>query len=165
MDIVPLTIPIVLEFCPAAPLQSILEMAYDATNYDDSTSLLEEARDFLERIQLALAKRHFTYNFEFLRRQYRAHPNRNSLIILPRFHHRARTMLKSPIKESNNGLPCKRHYEFISWKPVIQKSPIDFNHPTLLIKLIRITGFRHPQPENTQAKCVNNASCLKIANK
>jgi hypothetical protein len=108
VDIVSLTIPVVLEFCPAAPLQSILEMACDATNYDDSTSLLEEVRDFLERIQLALAKRHFTYNFKFLRRQYREHPNQNSRIIVLQFHHRTRTMVKSPIKESNSGLPCKK---------------------------------------------------------
>jgi hypothetical protein len=74
-------------------------------------------------------------------------------------------MVKSPIKESNDGLPCKRHYKFISWKPVILKSPIDFSHPTLLIKPIRIMGFHHPQPENTQAQYVDNASFLKIANK
>jgi hypothetical protein len=34
-------------------------------------------------------------------------------------------------------------YEFISWKPVHLKSPISFNHPTLLIKPIRCTGFHH----------------------
>ncbi len=116
-------------------------------------------------LQLALAKRHFAYNFKFLRRQYRAGPNQNSLIIVPQFYHRTCTMVKSPIKESNDGLHCKRHYEFSSWQPVILKSPIDFNHPTLLIKPIRITGFHHPQPENTQARRIDNALCLKIADK
>jgi hypothetical protein len=114
-------------------------------------------------LQLALAKGHFAYNFKFLRRQYCAHPNQNSLIIVPQFPHRTGTMLKSPFKESDNGLPCKMHYEFISWKPVILKSPIDFNHPTLLIEPIRITDFHHPQPENTQAPHVNNASCFTMA--
>jgi hypothetical protein len=123
------------------------------------------AGHFKEMLQLALAKRHFAYNLKFPRRQYRARPNRNSLIIVPQFPHHACTMVKSPIKESNDGLPCEWHYEFISWKPVILKSPIDFNHPTLLIKLIRIMGFHHPQPENTQAGLVDNALCLKIANK
>jgi hypothetical protein len=102
-------------------------------------------------LQLALAKRHFTYNFKFLCRQYHAHPNRSSLRLVPQFCHRACIMVKFPIKESNNGLPCKRHYKFISWKPIILKSPVGFNHPTLLIEPIRITGFHHLQPENTQA--------------
>jgi hypothetical protein len=117
------------------------------------------------RVQSILAKMHFTYNFKFLCRQYHAHPNQNSLRMVPRFCHRTCTMVKSPIKESNDGLPCKRHCEFISWKPMILKSPIGFNHPTLLIKPIMITGFHHPKPENTQARRVDNASRLKIANK
>ncbi len=71
----------------------------------------------IHHVQLALAKRHFAYNFKFLRRQYRANPNWNSLIIVPQFHHRACTMVKSPIKESNNGLPCKRHYELFLGSP------------------------------------------------
>jgi hypothetical protein len=66
---------------------------------------------------------------------------------------------------TDNGHPRARHHEFISWKHVLLKSPIDFNHPTLLIKLIRSMGFHHLQPENTQAWLVDDASCLKIANK
>ncbi len=65
------------------------------------------------------------------------------------FHCRACTMVKFPTKESDDGLTRARHYEFISWKPVILKSPIDFNHTTLLIKPIRIMGFHHLQSENT----------------
>jgi hypothetical protein len=53
------------------------------------------------------------------------------------------------IKESDNGLPCNRHYKFNSWKPVHLKCPIRFNHPTLLIKPIRHMGFHHLQPANT----------------
>jgi hypothetical protein len=45
------------------------------------------------------------------------------------------------------------------------KSLIGFNHPTLLIKSIRSMGFHHPQPKNTQALSVDDALCLKIANK
>ncbi len=112
---------------------------------------------FYSYVQLALAKKHFVYNFLFLLRQYYARPNWNSLRMVPQFCHRARTMVKSLIKESDDGLPCKRHYAFISWKPMIQKSPIAFNHPTLLIKPVRIVGFHHPQWENIQARQVDNA--------
>jgi hypothetical protein len=119
----------------------------------------------MDPLQLDLRKKNISFKFKFLCRQYHLHPNRNSLRMVPRFHHCVRTLVQSPIKKSNNGLPCARKYEFISWKPVLLKSPIDFNHPILLIKLIRITGFHHLQLENTQAQRVDNAPCLKIANK
>jgi hypothetical protein len=52
-------------------------------------------------------------------------------------------MAKSLKKECHNGLPCNGHYEFISWKPMILKSPIGFKYPILLINPIRITGFHN----------------------
>ncbi len=111
-------------------------------------------------VQLDLPKRNFTYNVQFLRRQYRACPNQNFLRMVPWFHHPVHTMVKSPIKKSDNGLTRPRHHKFISWKPVLLKSPIDFNHPTLLIEPIRSTGFHHLQPENTQAQLVDDVLCL-----
>ncbi len=104
-----------------------------------------------------LQKKNISFKSKFLCRQYCVRPNRNSLRMVPQFHHRACTMVKSPIKESDDGLPHTRHYKFISWKPVLLKIPIDFNHPILLIKSIRIMGFHHPQPENTQAQRVDDA--------
>jgi hypothetical protein len=53
-------------------------------------------------------------------------PNRNSLGMEQSSLHHAVTMSFPPINESHNGLPRKRHYEFISWKPVHLKSPIGF---------------------------------------
>jgi hypothetical protein len=77
--------------------------------------------------------------------------NRNPLGMEQSSLHCAVTMSCSSISinEGRDGLPCARHYEFISWKPVHLNSPIGFNHPTLLIKLIRCMGFHHPQPAHT----------------
>jgi hypothetical protein len=80
-------------------------------------------------------------------------PYRNSLGMEQSHLHCAVTTSCPPINESQDGLPHARHYEFISWKPVHLQSPIGFNHPTLLIKPIRCTGFHHPQPANTGSKC------------
>jgi hypothetical protein len=90
--------------------------------------------------------------------------NQNSLGNEQSSLHRAVTMSCPPIDESHDGLSCARPYEFISWKPAHKKSPIGFNHPTLLIKPIRCTGFHHLQPA-TQAWHVDDALCLKVANK
>jgi hypothetical protein len=54
-------------------------------------------------------------------------------------------MVKSPIKESDEGLPHAHHYEFTSWKPVILKSPIDFNYPILLINSLITIRFGREQ--------------------
>ena len=76
-------------------------------------------------------------------------PNWNSLGMEESSLRHAVTTSCSPINESHDGLPRARHYEFISWKPVHLKSPIGFNHPILLIKVIRCMDFHHPQPANT----------------
>jgi hypothetical protein len=49
LETILLMMPIALEFDPVVPWQSALEKAYDAINYDDSTSLPEKETDFLVR--------------------------------------------------------------------------------------------------------------------
>jgi hypothetical protein len=52
--------------------------------------------------------------------------------------YRAVTTSCPPINEGHDGLPRAHNYEFISWKPAHLKSPIGFNHSTLLIKLSQL---------------------------
>ncbi len=80
-------------------------------------------------------------------------PNPNSLEMEQSSLPRAVTMSCPPINESYDGLPHTRRYEFIYGKPVHLKSPIGFNHPTLLIEPIRCTCFHHLQPANTCLAC------------
>ncbi len=87
-------------------------------------------------------------------------PNWNSLGMDQLSIHHAVTLSCSPINESHNGLPCAHHYEFISWKLVHLKSPIDFNGPTLLTKPVGRMVFHHPQ-----AWHVDDVLCIKISNK
>jgi hypothetical protein len=61
----------------------------------------------------------------------------------PPFAHRARTMVKSPTKEINDGQYSANHYEFISWKPTTLKPAIDSSGPILLIKHLGVVGFHH----------------------
>ncbi len=61
----------------------------------------------------------------------------------PPFAHRARTMVKSPIKEIKDGPYSANHYEFISWKPPTIKCAIDSSGPILLIKHLGAVGFHH----------------------
>jgi hypothetical protein len=71
------------------------------------------------------------------------------------------------LNESDNGLPCAHHYDFITWKPMHLKGLIDSKHPILSIKPNRCMGFHHPpQPakKHTAAWQVNDASCFYIAN-
>jgi hypothetical protein len=59
------------------------------------------------------------------------------------FAHRAHTMVKSPIKEIDNGPYSANHYEFISWKPTTLKRAIDSSGPILLLKHLGVVGFHH----------------------
>jgi hypothetical protein len=59
----------------------------------------------------------------------------------PPFAHRARTLVKSPIKEIDNGQYSADHYEFISWEPITLKCAMDSSGPTLLIELLGVMGF------------------------
>jgi hypothetical protein len=52
-------------------------------------------------------------------------------------------MVKSPIKEIDNGPYSANHYEFISWKPMTLKRAIDSSGPILLIKHIGVMEFHH----------------------
>jgi hypothetical protein len=75
-------------------------------------------------------------------------PNQNSLGMEQSSLHHAVTTSHPMINESHDGLPRERHYKFFSRKPMHLKSPVVFNHPTLLIKPIRCTGFHRLQPAN-----------------
>jgi hypothetical protein len=61
----------------------------------------------------------------------------------PPFAHRARTMVKSPIKEINDGQYSANHYEFISLKPTTLKRATDSSGPILFIKHLGVVGFHH----------------------
>ncbi len=52
-------------------------------------------------------------------------------------------MVKSPIKEIDNGQYSADHYEFISWKLTTLKHAIDSSGPILLIKHLEVVGFHH----------------------
>jgi hypothetical protein len=61
----------------------------------------------------------------------------------PPFAHRVRTMVKSPIKEIDDGQYSADHYEFISWKPTTLKHAIESSGPILSIKHLGVMGFHH----------------------
>ncbi len=61
----------------------------------------------------------------------------------PPFAHRARTTVKSLIKEIDDGQYSANHYEFISWKPTTLKRAINSSGPILLIKHVGVVGFHH----------------------
>ena len=61
----------------------------------------------------------------------------------PPFAHCAHTMVKSLIKEINDGQYSADHYKFISWKPMTLKHAIDSSSPILLIKHLGVVGFHH----------------------
>ncbi len=59
------------------------------------------------------------------------------------FAHRARTMVKSLIKEIDGSPYSADHYESISWKPMTLKCVIDSRGPIRLIKHLGVMGFHH----------------------
>jgi hypothetical protein len=61
----------------------------------------------------------------------------------PPFAHHLRTMVKSPIKEIDDGQYSADHYKFISWKPTTLKHAIESSGPILLIKHLGVMGFHH----------------------
>jgi hypothetical protein len=67
----------------------------------------------------------------------------------PPFAHCARTIVKSPIKEIDDGLYSANHYKFISWKPTTLKRAIDSSGPILLIKHLGVVGFHHAAAATT----------------
>jgi hypothetical protein len=61
----------------------------------------------------------------------------------PPFAHCMRIMVKSPIKEINDGQYSADPYEFISWKPTTLKHAIESSDPILSIKHLGVVGFHH----------------------
>ncbi len=61
----------------------------------------------------------------------------------PPFAHCAHTMVKSLIKEINDGQYSADHYKFISWKPTTLKCAIDSSGPILSITHLEVVGFHH----------------------
>jgi hypothetical protein len=61
----------------------------------------------------------------------------------PPFAHCVRTMVKSQIKEIDDGQYSANHYDFISWKHMTLKCAIDSSGPILWIKHLGVVGFHH----------------------
>jgi hypothetical protein len=67
--------------------------------------------------------------------------NWKSLWMEPPFAHC--TMVKSLIKEIDDGPYSTDHYKFISWKPTTLNCAIDSRGPIRSIKHLRVMGFHH----------------------
>jgi hypothetical protein len=52
-------------------------------------------------------------------------------------------MVKSLIKEINDGQYSVNHYDFIYWKPTTFKGATDSRGPILSIKHLGVVGFHH----------------------